>query len=118
MCAMGCSCTKECICDTCLYNDVKECACGVGLCAKCRHVHSWTETKGAKCMYCGADADYTCRCHHTLCRLCRMTTSHVRFFMHHSDGPQTFYVSDAAKVANTDEVKLEWLYMELGVGTT
>ena len=38
--AMGRICTKEGICDTCLYIDVNECACGVGLCAKCRHVHS------------------------------------------------------------------------------
>ena len=44
-----------------------------------------------------------------------MITSHVQF-VHHFEGPQTFYLSDVAKAADTDEVKLEWLYMELGVG--
>ena len=32
------------------------------------------------------------------------------------EGPRTFFVSDVAKAADNDAVKLEWLNMELGPG--
>ena len=114
---------SSCHCDQCMEKEVvahagvNKCDCGIALCAGCRHIHDWTtsEAEEVNCMYCQRPATQACACGHATCLSCLMVTTGQRF-VQCFEGPHTFFVSDVAKAADNDTVKLEWLNMELGPG--